>query len=351
MNFEIKKKKVEWLQLPVEYLVKNTHIPPFQRIENQEHVDTIYKGLEEYYLQTREIFLPGVISVGRYPDKDKMKIYDGQHRVNALKKLSEKYNDVKQLLVRVDVYHVLTDEDGYKIYEIINTSRPVELYDGNISQFVIPSLQKFMKDTYPNYCKPTKNPRGVNINLDEMAKYVQGYDVIKKLGVTLENVQTTLYDRIIALNKFYQKQPEYHFEQWGIAEFSDKYKKYLETDQPFYLGLWRSFEWLDHLVDARGKTFKDIEHTTTDLEIAKRQKIPVFIREKVWEKRCGNLMSGECFVCHREIKYGGNFHCGHIIAVKDGGTNVVDNLEPICAQCNLDMGTMNLNDYKKLFKS
>lgn len=348
MNFEIKKKAVEWLQLPIDYLIKNTHIPPFQRLENQEHVDIIYKGIEEYYLQTHEIFLPGVISVGKYHDKDKMKIYDGQHRVNALKKLSEKYMDVKNLLVRVDVYHVLNDEDGYKIYEIINTSRPVDLYDGNINQFIIPSLQKFMKDTFAPYCKSSKNPRGVNINLEEMAKYFQGYNVIEKLGITLENVQTTLYNRIIALNKFYQKQSLSHFEKWGISDFSDKYKKYLENDQPFYLGLWRRFEWLEHLIDAHGKPFKEVEHTTSDIENIKRQKIPMLTREKVWSKRCGNLMTGECFVCNREVKFS-NFHCGHIISVKDGGTNVIENLEPVCVQCNLDMGSMNLNDYKKLF--
>jgi len=33
------------------------------------------------------------------------------------------------------------------------------------------------------------------------------------------------------------------------------------------------------------------------------------------------------------------FHTGHIVAVADGGSNHIDNLEPICSSCNYSMGT------------
>lgn len=350
-NYFLKKKTVEWLQLPIEYVVKTTHIPPFQRMLNQEHVETIYNGLEEYYLLHHSIFLPGVISLGKYPNKNKCILLDGQHRLTALKHLSEKYDEVKNFLIRIDVYEVENDEEAYKIYHIINSNRQVELFDGDISRFVMSSLQKFMKDTYQDYCKSTKNPRGLNINLDEMAKYVQGYNLIEKLGVTLEDIDTTLFDRIVALNTFYQKQKPEMFAKWGIDDFTEKHKKYLEgNNNPFYLGLWRRFEWIEHLIDSKDKYFKDIDHNASDHEVKKRQKIPSSIREKVWQKRCGNLLTGECYVCGRAMKYKyDQFHCGHILSVKDGGTNTVDNLEPICSTCNLDMGSMHLETYKKLF--
>ena len=42
-----------------------------------------------------------------------------------------------------------------------------------------------------------------------------------------------------------------------------------------------------------------------------------------------------------------NFHCGHIISDKKGGEITVDNLRPICNQCNSSMGTMNMNEFIK----
>lgn len=352
MNFEIKKQKVEWLQFPIQYIVTNTVIPPFQRLEDQSHVNIIYDGLEKYYLLYHDIFLPGVISVGKLPQMSGLLLLDAQHRVTALKRLSEKYEDVKNISTRVDMYHVDTLEEACKIYKILNTSRPVELYDGNISHFVLPSLQKFMKNAFPSYCKTTKAPRGININLDEMTKYVQGYGLIEKLGVTLENIQEVLYNRILSLNTFYQQvalNKPLMFNDWGISDFSDKHKKYLDVANPFYLGLWRHFEWIEHLIDSSGKSFQDIDHSATDKK--KRQKIQPQLRDQVWEKRCGELKKGECFVCNGEIKFPSQFHCGHIVSVKDGGSNTVENLEPVCIQCNLDMGSMNLHEYKKLFKS
>ena len=46
-----------------------------------------------------------------------------------------------------------------------------------------------------------------------------------------------------------------------------------------------------------------------------------------------------------EIKMN-SFHCGHVLAVVNGGKTSVDNLRPICAACNLSMGTENLEDFK-----
>ena len=41
-----------------------------------------------------------------------------------------------------------------------------------------------------------------------------------------------------------------------------------------------------------------------------------------------------------------SFHCGHIQAEAHGGKLSVDNLKPICAGCNLSMGSENMIDFK-----
>jgi hypothetical protein len=89
MDFVPYEKRVRCCDLPIEYLIRMSLIPPFQRVENSEHIDRIYKGLEERYLKYNDIFLPGVISVGKYSLKDEVKedkfiIFDGQHRIKSL---------------------------------------------------------------------------------------------------------------------------------------------------------------------------------------------------------------------------------------------------------------------------
>ena len=59
----------------------------------------------------------------------------------------------------------------------------------------------------------------------------------------------------------------------------------------------------------------------------------------------------KCVCCNYQEIRQIEFHCGHIIAEVNGGETTVENLKPICAQCNLSMGSMNMNEFiKKYFK-
>ena len=54
-----------------------------------------------------------------------------------------------------------------------------------------------------------------------------------------------------------------------------------------------------------------------------------------------------CFACGAvplEMLASG-WHVGHVISSHDGGNRDVTNLRPICAGCNLDMGTTNMFSY------
>jgi 5-methylcytosine-specific restriction endonuclease McrA len=45
----------------------------------------------------------------------------------------------------------------------------------------------------------------------------------------------------------------------------------------------------------------------------------------------------------------GAFSDCHVILEKNGGKTNLDNLRPICTQCNLSMGIMNMLEFKKIF--
>ena len=80
-----------------------------------------------------------------------------------------------------------------------------------------------------------------------------------------------------------------------------------------------------------------------------KKRIPSAVRNIVWDNNISpELKIGNCYVCNSKISFS-NFHCGHIIAEKDGGTIELNNLKPICMLCNTSMGTTNMNIFKQQY--
>ena len=82
-----------------------------------------------------------------------------------------------------------------------------------------------------------------------------------------------------------------------------------------------------------------------------RYHIPKSLGKLVWDKYIGaDKEIAKCVCCnHQDIKQI-DCHYGHVIAVKNGGYDSVDNLRPICSQCNLDIKTQNMNELMKNFQ-
>ena len=77
----------------------------------------------------------------------------------------------------------------------------------------------------------------------------------------------------------------------------------------------------------------------------KKEVIPKKIRTLVWNTYIGEEHGiGQCHCCDCDIKIS-EWHCGHIKADSKGGVVSVDNLRPICAECNLSMGNMNMMEF------
>jgi len=85
----------------------------------------------------------------------------------------------------------------------------------------------------------------------------------------------------------------------------------------------------------------------------KKKSIPKPLKKLVWDTYIGeSIGKSACFCCnHQQIRQI-EFHCGHVLSEIDGGKLELDNLRPICAQCNLSMGKTNMIEYKrKYFKN
>lgn len=80
-----------------------------------------------------------------------------------------------------------------------------------------------------------------------------------------------------------------------------------------------------------------------------RKNIPKPLKNKVWDTYIGAKNGqGKCYCC-QSILDSKNFECGHVVAVKMGGKDVLTNLRPICSCCNKSMGTRNLEEFKNIY--
>lgn len=329
----------------VKILLEKCYIPPFQRLEDEEHVCKLQNAFLRYYLAHSELTVVGIISLSCKEDlSERYTILDGQHRTNALKRLARLLPEVLEKTVRVDLYTVQDEKEELEIYHLINSSKKVELYNGDVGPYVIPRVQKYFRERFPKHIKTTANPQKININLDHLAKRIEGHSVLTQMDVTPENVEEFI-GLIQELNEFYSQKTDKELKDFGHKEGLIKEAR----ESGFYLGLYRKYEWLDRLIEFRaGKGFTDQAHSVSEVAVKNlRKKIPAALRKRVWAKYYERL-SGDCRCCGREIQFD-DFDCGHILSVKDGGKNTLENLDPVCRPCNLDMASMNMERYKRLF--
>ncbi len=89
----------------------------------------------------------------------------------------------------------------------------------------------------------------------------------------------------------------------------------------------------------------------TPMRGVKKKAIPKALKRSVWDLYIGPEIGQTLCPCcmHVNIRQI-EFHCGHVISEASGGETNVANLRPICAQCNLSMGTQNMEEFKSFFK-
>ena len=83
----------------------------------------------------------------------------------------------------------------------------------------------------------------------------------------------------------------------------------------------------------------------------KKKRIPATLKRLVWNKYIGeNIGKSKCLCCRLTDITQLSFHCGHIISEFNSGTTDLENLRPICQNCNSSMGTTNMDDFIHTFK-
>ena len=75
--------------------------------------------------------------------------------------------------------------------------------------------------------------------------------------------------------------------------------------------------------------------------------IPKVKRDQVWEQYMSGRHKDKCLCCFNTEISSNRFQCGHVLSRKEGGTEDVSNLRPICQGCNSGMGATHMKVYMK----
>jgi len=98
---------------------------------------------------------------------------------------------------------------------------------------------------------------------------------------------------------------------------------------------------------------QSINKTIIENKHIKKETIPKRIRELVWTTHNTEVFSNKCYVswCDNIINVF-NFQVGHDIPESKGGTLDIDNLKPICGNCNLSMSNnYSIKEWSNLIKN
>jgi 5-methylcytosine-specific restriction endonuclease McrA len=80
--------------------------------------------------------------------------------------------------------------------------------------------------------------------------------------------------------------------------------------------------------------------------------IPATLRAAVWNTYIGDTIGKtKCPVCNTNDITPFTFQCGHVVAEACGGRTNLENLRPICAQCNVSSQKRHMEDFRKEYFS
>lgn len=309
-------------------------LPNIQRIRDDNKVDEIVSYQRQQLLNNGHCDFHGVINIHHCQETDRCFLVDGQHRFEALRKLSNTHN----VELFVEIEQVNTMDQLINNYNIINKNTPLPEFPESIDKNIPEEVAQFFKNKYPDMWSNSRNARRPHIYFN----YLQ-----EALGFLTEKLNIKTADEL----KEIVESKNLELSAWTIDNYP-KSRTITESmmnkcaREQLYLGLYAhesedyAYQWV-----------KDIVFNKTGERIAKPKKprranIPKALKMTIWDEYVGkDKRRALCICCcDREIEIN-SCEYGHIVSEKEGGQASVENLLPICGQCNRSMSAEHMGEY------
>ena len=367
------KELVKMLDPTHNYNTRNNNINLLEQphCQNSLQEDRI-RSIENSYLKNPEFWefrkniVVGIIG-------DKKYIIDGQHRINAFANIWKNYitNDIKPILkwdkkngdfVNIYYYQLKDKDDLELLFSEINK-------DSIKNRNWIVNTPAFTKVVINEFLEKLKLQIVAEHNIIDnknTLKYGAPYFSRKEKSTGKQYSLLEFRDKLMNLNFFDNKSAtvalnlimEYSEDYYLINEDYCKLKKYFKIDGPaienkFFLGV-KNCNFIDYV--KHREELNDITHKLNfnhkHKQIAnpgrkKKDKISKQLRYKVWMYQFGNIAIANCPCCNQqEIHLGvNNWDAGHILSENNKGPTILENLIPICKNCNCKMSSTNWDSY------
>jgi hypothetical protein len=291
-----------------DFLKKNPEIPLCNRDYIEERVNEFYTKIVNYSKSIGDETIPYLNVIHTALLNSKLYICDGQHRYYAMKKF---YDDTKinfKFPYMVKICNTKEELRNYfKDLNNVFVLHDIILDDDKID--LLERIKTYMKNKYGTHISQSANPRFPNINIDQLVHYLSnsynGHNYTSIIS-KMEQLNNKIKEECKVSNK----------------DFYDISMK----KQGFFIG------YLFIKTESENK----------------RKHIPQTVRNTLWQKSYNENINGNCYVCKCKVTLH-TFHAGHKISVKKGGSNNINNLEIVCASCNLSMATQDLEEFKKMY--
>jgi hypothetical protein len=341
--------KVEIRKLKPTQLLKNLKIdtPQIQRNIVMEHV----RAIADSILKNPGILHDNRILIGIHSNS--YYIIDGQHRICAIQFIQDNY-PAFVFEDEICVYFKVCDtlDEISETYRLVNRNFPLDEFqkylidNTTLSEHMFyNTLEKHFQSNYNKYISK-KNSKVPNINLEQilrliMQQKINGKSVYNNSNLTTpESIVTwieTINDKV--KHTFNNLIHEVISKKRKPSECDKKYLKYNQliiqkSSKPLYLGL--PVNWY--------KLIEDINYPLVfpHYQIYNKKTVD----DCVWNTYYPTKEYGLCYCCKINMIQRNNCHMGHVMAKRHGGLYTVDNLRPICPNCNTVMSSKNLYEFQ-----
>ena len=319
------------------------HIPSVQRLEYKDKIIDIVNYQEEYFKENKCFNFLGLINICLFDDK--FYIIDGQHRYKSITKLfSMGYRNEP---ISIEIVIVKSLEELRKNYELLNKNTPLPEFEFGVptDNEIHNEVLEYFLERYGELFSRKMKVRRPNIS---RIKFEEAIDFLRN-ELKTTNAQT-LIKQIEKENENLANWDPMNFPKINTLSNSEKTLENCETWK-FYLGMFffnsqsYCYDWVESIV--RNETGKILHK----VPVKRRKKtIPASIKKQSWDKYIGKeLGTAKCYCCKYNIISKNDFHAGHYISEKNGGEVKVENIRPICADCNLSMGSTNMDVFMEKY--
>lgn len=314
--------------------------PPCQRIVDDDKVEEIIKSALKFHKEHNHFNFAVSSAPNLHKLNDKFYLIDGQHRLQALEILYNKYSHNIEFFIAIVEVNTMTELE-YN-YNMINKNTPLPDFSAfsNIDKNIPEEVSRRIKNKFQGCW--ARLPRCHRPSL-----YFNHFQ--ESLAFIVEKVEISSVDELMKLVLDYNDAVS----KWNLSKNSrfkateNMIKKAKEFD--FYLGLFPhsstttfGYVWAKEIVQQQtGTTIK---------ENAKKRKkyVPKKVKNDSWNTYVGETVKRTKCLCCRTTQIDATvFTAGHIISEANGGPPTVENIVPICDQCNLSMGKTNMDEFIK----